>query len=76
MVIALMNNIDVPDSFLSQIAQISMQKQRLEHGIVIKSCPLCNKQVTYGSAQESKNPIQHKPDCAWLLANKLILNSK
>jgi hypothetical protein len=64
--------ITVTPEFLTSISSVSMIKDHKKNGTVHKYCPFCNRQVIYGSGQESKNPIQHKENCSWVLTHSII----
>lgn len=66
---------EIPDYFLIQVAQISFILE-FKNNTTTKICPLCNRQVTYVSGNGINNPLIHKKECAWVLANHLIRNTK
>lgn len=70
-----MDTIKVSNSFLKQIAQVSMEKQHIPSGELLKLCPFCNKQTIVNPNIIESKEIDHSFNCAWIEANKLILNS-
>lgn len=62
----------VSDDFIEQVAKLSMHRKTYGDNGQYEFCPLCNRQVS----ARSNAPIPHKDNCAWVIANRLILRGE